>query len=71
LGAEGKAPRTLRNYTEAVRWFAAAHLIAETDKTRWEQVDQLDVERWAIRILERYSTSYAANQVRAIRRFLR
>ena len=25
LAAEGKAPRTMRNYTEAVRWFAAAH----------------------------------------------
>lgn len=26
LAAEGKAPRTLRTYTEAVRWFAAAHV---------------------------------------------
>jgi hypothetical protein len=27
LAAEGKAPKTVRTYTEAVRWFAAAHLI--------------------------------------------
>jgi hypothetical protein len=24
MAAEGKAPRTIRTYTEAVRWFAAA-----------------------------------------------
>ena len=34
LAAEGKAGRTLHTYTEAVRWFAAAHLLRETDKTR-------------------------------------
>ncbi len=38
LAAEGKAGRTLHTYTEAVRWFAAAHLLRETDKARWEQV---------------------------------
>jgi hypothetical protein len=38
LAAEGKAGRTLHTYTEAVRWFAAGHLLRETDKTRWEQV---------------------------------
>ena len=27
LAAEGKAPKTVRTYTEAVAWFAAAHLI--------------------------------------------
>jgi hypothetical protein len=26
LAAEGKAAKTVRTYTEAVRWFAAAHL---------------------------------------------
>jgi hypothetical protein len=30
LAAEGKAPRTIRNYTEAVHWFAAAYLLRET-----------------------------------------
>lgn len=71
LAAEGKAPRTLDTYTGAVLWFAAAHLLTKTDKTSWEQVDQQDVERWVVRLLEQYSVSYASNQVRAIRRFLR
>jgi hypothetical protein len=38
LAAEGKVGRTLHTYTEAVRWFAAGHLLRETDKTvgsRW------------------------------------
>ena len=30
LAAEGKAARTVRTYTEAVQWFAAAHLLRET-----------------------------------------
>jgi hypothetical protein len=30
LSAEGKAARTVRTYTEAVAWFAAAHLIPRT-----------------------------------------
>ena len=34
LAAEGKAGRTLDTYTKAVRWFAAAHLVQKTDKTR-------------------------------------
>ena len=45
LAAEGKAGRTLDAYTEAVRWFAAAHLLRETDKTRWEQVGRQDLQR--------------------------
>jgi hypothetical protein len=36
LAAEGKAPSTIRNYTEAVRWFAGAHLLRQTCKTSWE-----------------------------------
>ena len=71
LAAEGKAAATVRNDGEAVCWFAAAHLLRETDKTRWEQVDRQDVQRWAVRLLGEYSTAYAAKQVRAIRRFLR
>lgn len=43
LAAEGKAGRTLDTYCEAVRWFAAAHLLRETGKTRWEQVDRQDL----------------------------
>ena len=38
LAAEAKAPKTVRTYTEAVAWFAAAHLIPRTSRTRWEQV---------------------------------
>src|ERR1700722_19968411 len=71
LAAEGKAGRTLRLYTEAVRWFAAAHLLRETDKTRWEQVGRQDLQRWTVRLLGEYSTAYASNQFRAVRRFLR
>src|SRR5207245_4671376 len=40
MAAEGKAPRTIRNYTEAVRWFAAACLLPDTGKRRWEEVDK-------------------------------
>ena len=71
LGAEGRAAKTVLNYSEAVRWFAAAYLLPETDKTNWEQVDRQDVQRWAVRPLGEHSTAYAGNQVRAIRRFLK
>jgi hypothetical protein len=40
--AEGKAAKTVRTYTEAVAWFAAAHLIPRTSCTRWEQVSGHD-----------------------------
>ena len=33
LAAQGKAPKTVRTYTEAVQWFAAAHLLAQTSIT--------------------------------------
>ena len=71
MAAEGKAPRTIRNYTEAVRWFAAAYVLTETDKRRWEEVDKADLRRWTVRLLGEYSTAYAGNQFRAVRRFLR
>ena len=32
LAAEGKAAKTVRTYTEAVAWFAAAHLIPRTSR---------------------------------------
>src|SRR5690348_13857741 len=38
LAAEAKAAKTVQMYTEAVQWFAAAHLIPQTCWTRWEQV---------------------------------
>jgi integrase/recombinase XerD len=71
LAAEGKSGRTIHTYIEAVRWFAAAYLLGETSKTRWEQVDRQDVQRWVVRLLGRYSAAYASNQFRAVRRFLR
>jgi hypothetical protein len=37
LAAGGKSPKTIGMYTEAVRWFAAAHLLRETGRTGWEQ----------------------------------
>jgi hypothetical protein len=71
LAAEGKAGRTLDTYTKAVRWFAAAHLVQHTDKTRWEQVDRQDLQRWTVRLLGEYRAAYASNQFRAVRLFLR
>jgi hypothetical protein len=59
LAAEGKAAKTVRIYTEAVEWFAAAHLIPRTSRTRWEQVDWQDIQRWMVHLLGRYSDSYA------------
>src|SRR5579859_7505822 len=71
MAAEGKAPRTIRNYSEAVRWFAATYVLPETEKRRWEEVDKADLRRWTVRLLGEYSTAYAGNQFRAVRRFLR
>jgi hypothetical protein len=71
MAAEGKAPRTIGNYTEAVRWFAAACILTETGKCRWDEVDKADLRRWVVRLLGEYSTAYAGNQFRAVRRFLR
>jgi hypothetical protein len=40
LAAEGKAAKTIRTYTEAVQWFAAARL---PGRASWEQVDRQDI----------------------------
>ncbi len=71
LAAENKAPGTVKAYAEAVLWFAAACLLAETGKCRWEQVSAQDVQRWTVRLLARYSDSYASNQFRALQQFFR
>src|ERR1035441_7690973 len=71
LAAEGKAAKTVRTYTEAVRWFAAAHLRRQAGCTRWEQVGRQDVQRWIVWLLERYSSAYASNQYRALQQFFR
>ena len=71
LAAEGKAAKTIRNYAEAVQWFAAPCLRRQTLRTRWEQVDGQDVERWMVYLLGRYSQAYASNQYRALQQFLK
>jgi hypothetical protein len=69
LAAEGKAPKTVRTYTEAVQWFAAAHLIPRAAHTRWDQVQAHDVRRWMVWPLGLYSDAYASNQYRALQQF--
>ena len=71
LAAEGKAPKTVRTYTEAVAWFAAGHLIPRTGCTRWEEVSSHEVQRWMVHLLTRYSDAYASNQFRALQQFFR
>jgi hypothetical protein len=46
LAAEGKAAKTIRTYTEAVQWFAAACLTDHDGRAGWEQVDGQDIQRW-------------------------
>ena len=69
LAAENKAAGTIRIYTEAPLWFAAAYLLGETGRTRWGQVDAQDVQRWVTWLLGGYSEAYARQQYRALRQF--
>jgi integrase len=71
LAAGGKAGSTVRTYTEAVRWFAAAHLLGEAGVARWKDVGRRDVQRWVAWLLGRYSAAYASNQYRALQQFFR
>jgi len=71
LAAEGKAAKTIRTYTEAVAWFAAAHLIPRTSCAGWEQVSGHDVQRWLVHLLTRYSDACASNQFRTLQQFFR
>src|SRR5580658_10158456 len=71
LAAEGKAAKTIRTYTEAVRWFAATHLPGQADRASWEQVGSQDIQRWMAWLLDRYSTAYASNQYRALQQFFK
>jgi integrase/recombinase XerD len=71
LAAENKAPGTVRTYAEAALWFAAGHLLRETDKASWHQVEARDVQRWTVRLLSLYSDAYARNQFRALQQFFR
>ena len=69
LAAEGKAVKTIRTYTEAVQWFAAATLSGQADRASWEQVTSRDIQRWMAWLLDRYSAAYASNQYRALQQF--
>ena len=71
LAAEGKAPKTIRLYTEAVAWFAAARLLDKAGKTCWKQADRRDVQEWMAWLLGRYSDAYASNQYRALQQFFK
>ena len=71
LAAEGKAAKTVRICTGAVQWFAAAHLIPHASRTRWEEVDRQDVQRWMVWLLGRYSDAYVSNQYRALQQFFK
>ena len=71
LAAEGKAPKTIGLYTEAVAWFAAARLLGQAGKTGWEQADRRDVREWMSWLLGRYSDAYASNQYRALQQFFK
>lgn len=46
LAAEGKSGKTVRTYTEAVQWFAAAHLLRETGHVSWEEACGQNIQRW-------------------------
>jgi integrase/recombinase XerD len=69
LAAENKTGGTIRIYTEAPLWFAAAYLLRETGKSRWQQVDAQDVQRWVVWLLGSYSEAYARQQYRSLRQF--
>ncbi len=71
LAAENKARTTVGIYTQAVHWFAAVHLLRETDKTRWGQVSRRDVQRWTVRLLDEYSDAYTYQQFRSLGQFFR
>jgi site-specific recombinase XerD len=71
LAAEGKAAKTIRTYTEAVQWFAAARLTEHDSRTAWEQVSSQDIQRWMAWLLDRYSTAYVSNQYRALQQFFK
>ena len=71
LAAEAKSAKTIRNYTGAVQWFAAGHLLGQTCWTRWEQVSGPDIQRWLVWLLARYSDAYVSNQYRALLQFFK
>ena len=71
LAGEGKAAKTIRTYTEAVQWFAAARLTDHDSRAGWEQVSSRDIQRWMAWLLDSYSPAYASNQYRALQQFFK
>ena len=71
LAAEGKAARTVRTYSEAVQWFAAARLRGGARPRRLGDVRKQDVQGWVAWLLGRYSAAYASNQFRALQQFFK
>jgi len=72
LAAGGKAAKTVRAYTEAVQWFAAAaHLLTKAGRAGWEEVTKQDVQERIAWLLGRYSAAYASNQFRALQQFFK
>ncbi|HXP18080.1 MAG TPA: tyrosine-type recombinase/integrase [Streptosporangiaceae bacterium] len=71
LLAERKSPKTVRTYTEAAQWLAAAQLRL-AGLTSWDQVTAQLVQRWIVALLGKgYSGSYASNQFRALQQFFK
>lgn len=71
LNAEGKSPKTVRVYVEAVQWFAAAHLLPAGGRGDWSAVTGEQVKAWMVHLLDTYSDSYANNQYRALQQFFK
>ena len=71
LAAGNKSAKTIRTYTEAVQWFAAAYLLGQASRASWEQVDGRDIQQWMCWLLDRYSGAYASNQYRALQQFFK
>jgi integrase/recombinase XerD len=71
LAAEGKSAKTIRTYTDAAAWFAAAHLLRRAGKSAWRQADKRDVQQWMAWLLGRYSDSYASNQYWGLQQFFK
>ena len=71
LAAGNKSAKTIRTYTEAVQWFAAAYLLGQASRASWEQVDGRDMQQWMSWLLDRYSSAYASNQYGALQQFFK
>lgn len=65
LRAEGKSPKTIRTYTDAVTKLEREQGVSGVSATRQ------DIEKYIVSLLERYSPAYASNQHRALQQFFR